>query len=150
MQGTWMRRGGAALARGSALAALAWSLQASPALAQDAPQAAATGDSEEPIIVTGTRIQRPGGFNEPTPSTVFGEEQIADLGIVNAGDIMELIPQNTAVVSDAVAGSPRDPTSARRTPTCAGSIPTLGTRTLTLVNTRASSRPPTAARSTST
>src|SRR5262245_29177622 len=101
MQGTWLTRGGAALARGSALAARAWPLPATPALAQ---QSAATPADGEPIIATGTRIQRPGGFNEPTPSTVFGAEQIQDLAIVNAGDIMELIPQNAAVVSDAVAG----------------------------------------------
>ena len=93
MQGTWLRRGGTTLARGTAPAALAWTLQAAPAMAED-----------QAIIVTGTRIQREGGFNEPTPSTVFGSEQIADLAITNAGEIMDLIPQNTAFASDAVAG----------------------------------------------
>lgn len=134
MEGTWLRRGGAVLARGSALAALAWSLQAAPALAQDP---AGTGLAEdEAIIVTGTRIQREGRFNEPTPSTVFGEEQIADLGIVNASDIVELIPQNTAVVSDAVAGITAGADVGASYANLRGLNPTLGTRTLTLVNTR--------------
>ncbi len=133
MQGTWLRGGSAALARGSALAALAWSLQVAPALAQDAPAGAA---EESPIIVTGTRISRPGGFNEPTPSTVFGSEQLQDLAIVNAGDIMELIPQNTAVVSDAVAGITAGADVGASYANLRGLNPTLGTRTLTLVNTR--------------
>jgi outer membrane receptor protein involved in Fe transport len=134
MEGTWMRRGGAALARGSALAALAWSLHAAPALAQD-PVAAPPAE-DQAIIVTGTRIARPGGFNEPTPSTVFGAEQIADLAIVNAGDIMELIPQNTAVVSDAVAGLTAGADVGASYANLRGLNPTLGTRTLTMVNTR--------------
>jgi outer membrane receptor protein involved in Fe transport len=135
MQGTWLRRGGAALARGSALAALAWSLPAAPALAQDGA-GAELAENEEAIIVTGTRIQRSGGFNEPTPSTVFGSEQIADLGIVNASSIMDLIPQNTAVISDAVAGITAGADVGASYANLRGLNPTAGTRTLTLVNTR--------------
>jgi outer membrane receptor protein involved in Fe transport len=135
MEGTWLRRGGAALARGTALAALGWSLQSAPALAQD-PAPAAEQPSDEEIIVTGTRIQREGGFRGTTPSTVFGSEQIADLAIVNAGDIVELIPQNTAVVSDAVAGLTAGADVGAAYANLRGLNPTLGTRTLTLVNTR--------------
>jgi len=134
MEGTWLRRGSAALARSSALAALAWSLQAAPALAQGAAPVAEQ-PSGDPIIVTGTRIQREGGFTGTTPSTVFGDEQIADLAIVNAGDIMELIPQNTAVVSDAVAGLTAGSDVGASYANLRGLNPTLGTRPLTLVNT---------------
>ena len=133
MEGTWLGRGGVALAQGSALAALAWSLQAAPALAQ---AAAAESSDDQAIIVTGTRIQREGGFTGTTPSTVFGGEQIADLAIVNAGDIMELIPQNTAVVSDAVAGLTAGADVGAAYANLRGLNPTLGTRTLTLVNSR--------------
>src|SRR5688572_11356621 len=135
MEGTWLRRGRAALTRSTALVALAWSLQSAPTLAQD-PAGVELAENEEAIIVTGTRIQRPGGFNEPTPSTVFGSEQIADLAIVNAGNIMELIPQNTAVVSDAVAGITAGADVGASYANLRGLNPTLGTRTLTLVNTR--------------
>ena len=135
MAGIGLTRGRTALAKGTALAALAWALAATPALGQDAASPIAAA-SEEPIVVTGTRIQREGGFNEATPSTVFGSEQLADLGIVNAGDIMELIPQNTAVVSDAVAGLTAGSDVGASYANLRGLNPTLGTRTLTLVNTR--------------
>jgi len=123
-------RGRVRLTRSTAMAAVAWSLIAVPALAQEAP-----AEEDEAIVVTGTRIARPGGFNEPTPSTVFGADQIADLGIVNAGDIVELIPQNTAVVSDAVAGITAGSDVGASYANLRGLNPTLGTRTLTLVNT---------------
>ncbi len=90
----------ATLRNSAATVALACALAALPVGAQeDLPE-----ERSDAIVVTGTRIERSGGFNEPTPSTVFGGEQIADLGIVSAGDIVELMPQNTAFVSDAVAG----------------------------------------------
>ena len=134
MEGTWIKRGSAALARGTALAALAWSLQAAPAMAQD--ETAEQASAEDAIIVTGTRIARPVGFNEPTPSTVFGSEQIADLAIVNAGDVMDLIPQNTAFASDAVAGITGGADVGSSFANLRGLNPSQGTRTLTLVNTR--------------
>ena len=133
MRGTRLRRGGAAFARGTALAALAWSL---PALAQEADPLPAASGGDNAIIVTGTRIQREGGFNEPTPSTVFGSEQIADLALTNAGEIMDLIPQNTAFVSDAVAGITAGADVGSAFANLRGLNPSQGTRTLTMVNTR--------------
>ena len=107
--------------------ALAFSAQG-PVLAQDA--------SLEEVVVTGSRIQRSGGFDQPTPATVIGGQQVADLAIVNAGDIAELIPQNTAFVSDAVAGITAGADVGAAYANLRGLNPSLGTRTLTLVNTR--------------
>ena len=120
---------------GAALAALAVSLCTMPAAAQDAP-AEDAAEQDEVILVTGSRIARTGGFNEPTPSTVFGAEQVADLAITNAGDIMELIPQNTAFVSDAVAGITAGADVGAAYANLRGLNPAQGPRTLTLVNSR--------------
>jgi iron complex outermembrane receptor protein len=114
-------------------------LYAAPALAQTAPPAAgaAVEDTEEDlIIVTGSRIERSSAFNQPTPATIFGAEQVADLGIVNAGDIVELIPQNTAFQSDATAGITAGADVGASYANLRGLNPSLGTRTLTLVNSR--------------
>jgi iron complex outermembrane receptor protein len=122
----------ATLRNSAATVALACALAALPVGAQeDLPE-----ERSDAIVVTGTRIERSGGFNEPTPSTVFGGEQIADLGIVSAGDIVELMPQNTAFVSDAVAGITAGADVGASYANLRGLNPSLGTRTLTLVNTR--------------
>jgi outer membrane receptor protein involved in Fe transport len=119
---------------------LALAILSSPALAQDPLPGDAPGEQTEAegnaIVVTGSRIQRTGGFDQPTPATVFGAEQVADLGIVNAGDIVELMPQNTAFVSDAVAGITAGADVGASYANLRGLNPSLGTRTLTLVNTR--------------
>ena len=105
-----------------------------PAIAQDAAPAPEAPD--DAIIVTGSRIERTSGFNQPTPATIFGAEQVADLGIVSAGDIVELIPQNTAFQSDATAGITAGADVGASYANLRGLNPSLGTRTLTLVNTR--------------
>ncbi|MXO67109.1 TonB-dependent receptor [Altererythrobacter endophyticus] len=91
--------------------------------------------AEQPIIVTGTRIKQ-NGFNEPTPATVFDGEMTRDLGIVNAGDIVELIPQNSAFQSDATAGITAGADVGASFANLRGLNPSSGTRTLTLVNSR--------------
>ncbi len=110
-------------------------LAAGPALAQNAASTAAD-EADATIIVTGSRIERTSGFNQPTPATVFGAEQVADLGIVNTGDIVELIPQNTAFQSDSTAGITAGGDVGAAYANLRGLNPSLGTRTLTLVNTR--------------
>ncbi|HEX9805851.1 MAG TPA: TonB-dependent receptor plug domain-containing protein, partial [Alteraurantiacibacter sp.] len=116
-------------------AVIALGIAGAPALAQDEG-----GDSDgadaNTIVVTGSRIARDSGFDQPTPATVFGAEQVANLGIVNAGDIVELIPQNTAFVSDAVAGITAGADVGASYANLRGLNPSQGTRTLTLVNTR--------------
>lgn len=120
---------------GASSAALALSLvagMASPALAQD--QAGAE-DADTAIVVTGTRIKRD-GFNEPTPATVLDIQTTQDLGIVNASDIVELIPQNSSFQSDATAGITAGPNVGASFANLRGLNPSNGTRTLTLVNSR--------------
>jgi len=124
----------ARLNSGAAAAAMMLALAANPAWAQDAAPAAEA--PEDAIIVTGSRIERLSGFNQPTPATIFGAEQVADLGIVSAGDIVELIPQNTAFQSDATAGITAGADVGASYANLRGLNPSLGTRTLTLVNTR--------------
>lgn len=122
--------------RGSygAVSALAIALAAvAPAHAQE--EGLSQTDSGAPIIVTGTRIKT-NGFNEPTPATVFDAETTEKLGIVNAGDIIRLIPQNTAFVSDASAGITAGADVGAAYANLRGLNPSRGTRTLTLVNSR--------------
>lgn len=116
-------------------------LAGNPALAQEAAEAgvastAAPPPADSTIIVTGSRIERTSGFNQPTPATVFGAEQVANLGIVNTSDIVQLIPQNTAFQSDATAGITGGGDVGASYANLRGLNPSLGTRTLTLVNTR--------------
>lgn len=120
-----------------AVSALAIAL-ATPAMAQEDPAQEArpaASDAGAAIIVTGTRIKM-NGFNEPTPATVFSIETTENLGIVNAGDIVELIPQNTAFQSDAVAGITAGANVGASYANLRGLNPDAGTRTLTLVNSR--------------
>lgn len=114
---------------GVAVSALAIAL-ASPVQAQDAEEGAG-----QPIIVTGTRIKQ-NGFNEPTPATIFGIEATENLGIVNAGEIIKLIPQNSAFQSDATAGITAGANVGASFANLRGLNPDAGTRTLTLVNSR--------------
>ncbi|MCW2405187.1 outer membrane receptor protein involved in Fe transport [Sphingobium sp. B1D7B] len=124
-------RGGASHLMWAALPAAA--LLSMPVQAQDG--GGAENASEPSIVVTGTRI-RNNAFNEPTPATVFGIEQTEKLGIVNAGDIVELIPQNTAFQSDATAGITAGANVGASYANLRGLNPDSGTRTLTLVNSR--------------
>jgi iron complex outermembrane receptor protein len=67
------------LARGSSAAAMAAGLLiASPAMAQDEaapPSDQAADEDEESVTITGSRIER-SGFDQPTPVTVLGGEEI--------------------------------------------------------------------------
>ncbi|GAA0283479.1 TonB-dependent receptor [Alteraurantiacibacter aestuarii] len=87
------------------------------------------------ILVTGSRIKRD-GFSEPTPATVFDAQTTRDLGLVNVGDIVELIPQNSSFQSDATAGITAGADVGANFANLRGLNPSAGTRTLTLVNTR--------------
>lgn len=89
-------------ARGQSLrwvagAALAWALAANtPALAQQAEDAPAAEDSadaatDQPIVVTGSRIVS-SGFTAPTPLTVVGADQIERQAATNIAQILNEIP----------------------------------------------------------
>jgi len=74
----------------SAVGLMALSL-GSTARAQDldAPGAA---ESQDSIVVTGSRVARP-EFDNPTPTTVIGQEQIERTGLNDIGDILLQTPQ---------------------------------------------------------
>lgn len=99
------RRLGALSGTATSLVALAMALAATPAAAQTAPasapateaqEAPAPAEQSEPdaggqIIVTGTRILS-SGFNAPTPTTVIGEEQIANNAQPNIFNTIAQLP----------------------------------------------------------
>jgi iron complex outermembrane receptor protein len=121
------------LSKGVALPALALALlTGGPALAQAESDAEVESAS---IVVTGTRIKQ-NGFNEATPVTVMGSAIIANLGQVNAGEVLKLMPTNSAFQSDAVAGITAGSNVGASFANLRGLNPANGTRTLTLVNTR--------------
>jgi len=85
------------ISRGASLAALSLGLAllaAGPALAQqDAPQGDAASSEElaEAIVVTGSRIAR-SGFDQPTPVTVLGSEQIQRQAATNIAQSLNDLP----------------------------------------------------------
>ena len=78
--------------RGSSLSALALSLAlvASPAFAQDA-DTQGNALSDESIVVTGSRIAR-SGFDQPTPVTVLGADQIERQAATNISQVLNDLP----------------------------------------------------------
>jgi iron complex outermembrane recepter protein len=82
---------GYTLARGSSAAALAIGLcVAVPAAAQTASETVAANDEE--ILVTGSRIAR-AGFDQPTPTTVIGEDELRLGARPNIQQVLNDIPQ---------------------------------------------------------
>ncbi|HEY0595405.1 TonB-dependent receptor plug domain-containing protein [Sphingopyxis sp.] len=82
---------GYTLARGSSAAALAIGLcVAVPAAAQTASEAVAANDEE--ILVTGSRIAR-AGFDQPTPTTVIGEDELRLGARPNIQQVLNDLPQ---------------------------------------------------------
>ena len=108
------------------------------------PQLATAQDEE--IIVTGSRVSR-SGFDSPQPLTTIDSEQIENLGLVNVGDIVRTMPQNTPFFTETNVGIGNFNVGAQLA-NLRGLNPFFGTRTLTLVDTRRSFRRPKAAPST--
>ncbi|MCW2369599.1 TonB-dependent receptor plug domain-containing protein [Sphingobium sp. B11D3D] len=77
---------------GASLSALALGMAfvATPAFAQDAAQPQ-DDEAGEAIIVTGSRIART-GFDQPTPVSVVGGEQIARQAAVNVAQVLNELP----------------------------------------------------------
>ncbi len=137
------------LGRSSVVAmALAAVAPASIAWAQDGQEEASTlPETEEPaasqgdaIVVTGSRIAR-STFTSSTPVTVIGGETIEQMGQVNIGETLQLLPQNVSTSSDtnfglssAAAGGNYD--VGAQIANLRGLNPRNGVRTLTLVNTK--------------
>ncbi|RPI60154.1 MAG: TonB-dependent receptor, partial [Lysobacterales bacterium] len=112
--------------RFGSLSLLAIAVAASlPAIAQQAA---------EEIIVTGSRVSR-SGFDSSQPLTTFDSEQIENLGLVNVGDVIRSMPQNTPFFTETNVGIGNFNVGAQLA-NLRGLNPFFGTRTLTLVDTK--------------
>ncbi len=110
--------------------------QAQAQNAGPAQPAQASGNRQqlEEITVTGTRIGR-SGFESPQPLSVMDSSQIQNLGIVNVGDVLRQMPQNTAFFTETNVGIGNFNVGAQLA-NLRGLNPFFGTRTLTLVDTK--------------
>jgi len=88
----------------------------------------------EEVVVTGSRIGR-SGFDSPQPLSVVDSEQIENLGLVNVGDVIRTLPQNTPFFTDTNVGIGNFNVGAQLA-NLRGLNPYFGTRTLTLVDTK--------------
>ncbi len=101
-----------------------------PAAAQQPAPAA----GQEEIIVTGSRVTR-SGFDSSQPLTTIDSQQIENLGLVNVGDVIRTLPQNTPFFTETNVGIGNFNVGAQLA-NLRGLNPFFGTRTLTLIDTR--------------
>ncbi|HTB65645.1 MAG TPA: TonB-dependent receptor [Steroidobacteraceae bacterium] len=101
-------------------------------LAQDAPQAPKDAALEE-VVVTGSRVAR-STFTTPNPVTVLDAKDIESLGLVNVGDVLAELPQNSNFFSAGNVGLGNFNVGAQLA-NLRGLNPFFGTRTLTLIDT---------------
>jgi iron complex outermembrane receptor protein len=115
------------------LSVLAVAVAASlPAVAQQ--PAGAQPAAQEEIIVTGSRVSR-SGFDSSQPLTTIDSQQIENLGLVNVGDVVRTLPQNTPFFTETNVGIGNFNVGAQLA-NLRGLNPFFGTRTLTLIDTR--------------
>ena len=88
----------------------------------------------EEIIVTGSRVSQK-GFDSAQPLTTINSDQIQNLGIVNTGDVLRTLPQNTPFFTETNVGIGNFNVGAQLA-NLRGLNPFFGTRTLTLVDTK--------------
>src|SRR5665213_490843 len=123
----------------SYIAILGTTLGSVIAVAQDAGTPPATSgtpakaESLEEVVVTGSRVSR-STFNTPNPVTVLDQKDIENLGLVNTGDVLAELPQNSNFFSAANVGLGNFNVGAQLA-NLRGLNPFFGTRTLTLVDT---------------
>src|SRR5690606_24349601 len=86
------------------------------------------------VFVTGSRIVRD-GYDSPVPVTVVDSDVIERMGLVNAQDVVRLMPQNIANQSDATSGTSLSGNAGSAFANLRG-LNSGGARTLTLVNGR--------------
>jgi len=118
-----------------ALAAGSWAASAGLAQAQ-APAASADSNSQavEGVVVTGSRIVR-STFTTPNPVTVIDQQQIQQLNLTNAGDVVAQLPQNSNFFAGNNVGLGNFNVGAQLV-NLRGLNPFFGTRTLTLMDTQ--------------
>jgi outer membrane receptor protein involved in Fe transport len=98
------------------------------------PRTATAQESVEEVVVTGSRIGR-SGFDSAQPLSVVDSTQIENLGLVNVGDVIRTLPQNTPFFTDTNVGIGNFNVGAQLA-NLRGLNPYFGTRTLTLVDTK--------------
>src|SRR5690349_21901155 len=103
------------------------------ALAQDADTPNKGGSLEE-VVVTGSRVGR-STFTTPNPVTVMDSKDIENLGLVNVGEVLGQLPQNSNFFSANNVGLGNFNVGAQLV-NLRGLNPFFGTRTLTLIDTR--------------
>jgi iron complex outermembrane recepter protein len=139
MAAYWSKTGGlglkgmlqALLRMGALAAALSISHLAG---AQDAPQPDTSKDNSlQEVVVTGSRVAR-STFTTPNPVTVLDQKDIDNLGLVNVGDVLAELPQNSNFFSAANVGLGNFNVGAQLA-NLRGLNPFFGTRTLTMVDT---------------
>ncbi len=85
-------------------------------------------ETKEEIIVTGSRVSR-SGFDSAQPLTSIDSTQIQNLGIVNTGDVLRTLPQNTPFFTETNVGIGNFNVGAQLA-NLRGLNPFFGTRTL--------------------
>jgi iron complex outermembrane recepter protein len=117
------------------LATLAAALSISHlAAAQDAAQPETSKDNSlQEVVVTGSRVAR-STFTTPNPVTVLDQKDIDNLGLVNVGDVLAELPQNSNFFSAANVGLGNFNVGAQLA-NLRGLNPFFGTRTLTMIDT---------------
>jgi iron complex outermembrane recepter protein len=109
------------------------------AVAQDTGQAPAqaSGSADNgqlsEVVVTGSRVAR-STFTTPNPVTVLNSKDIENLGLVNVGDVLAELPQNSNFFAANNVGLGNFNVGAQLA-NLRGLNPFFGTRTLTLVDT---------------
>ena len=102
--------------------------------AQEAPASDASKDNTlEEVVVTGSRVAR-STFTTPNPVTVLDAKDIQNLGLINVGEVLGELPQNSNFFSAANVGLGNFNVGAQLA-NLRGLNPFFGTRTLTLVDT---------------
>ena len=93
----------------------------------------AKDNSLDEVVVTGSRVAR-STFTTPNPVTTLDSKDIEDLGLVNVGEVLAELPQNSNFFSAANVGLGNFNVGAQLA-NLRGLNPFFGTRTLTLIDT---------------
>jgi iron complex outermembrane recepter protein len=117
----------------AALAAALGIPQFAPAQETPPTQNQNQSNTLEEVVVTGSRVAR-STFTTPSPVTVLDQKDIQNLGLVNTGDVLAELPQNSNFFSAANVGLGNFNVGAQLA-NLRGLNPFFGTRTLTLVDT---------------
>jgi iron complex outermembrane recepter protein len=125
------------LHRSTLMIAVVWGIS-HMAVAQDKPPASenSSADSSQlsEVVVTGSRVAR-STFTTPNPVTVLNSKDIENLGLVNVGDVLGELPQNSNFFAANNVGLGNFNVGAQLA-NLRGLNPFFGTRTLTMVDTQ--------------